>query len=79
MNNPIPYNLQQLMAKNKITLWKTSFATGINKNTLRNIVYGNCVPKADHLLILCDFFKIGDIREFMTTTIDKWHCECIRA
>ena len=70
MTNVFNTNLSLLRNRKGISIHKLSMEIPIHKNTLRNIEYGNSEVKASQLLILCDYFGIDDVRDFLTRKLN---------
>ncbi len=70
MTNVFNTNLSLLRNRKGISIHKLSMEIPIHKNTLRNIEYGNCQPKANQVLIICDYFGIDNVREILTSKLN---------
>jgi transcriptional regulator with XRE-family HTH domain len=55
-------NLSLLRGRLGISLHKLADELGISENTLRNIEYGNSMPKVNHLIEIADYFGVDDLR-----------------
>jgi len=63
------HNVRLLKEKQGITIHRIMLDTGIDWNTIRNIVCGNIEPKVTHAIILSDYFDV-DLKQFLTTKLN---------
>lgn len=69
MKEIISHNIRLLRAKMGISLWRSAECMGVHKSALKNIEYGTSLPNAEILLRICDYYKVDDVRTFVTKKI----------
>lgn len=69
MKQVISYNIRLLRAIKGVSLWKSAEGMGVHKSALKNIEYGTSLPNAEILIRICDYYKVEDVRSFLTKKI----------
>lgn len=69
MKDIISHNIRLLRAIKGVSLWRSADGMGVHKSALKNIEYGTSLPNAEILLRICDYYKVDDVRSFLTKKI----------